>query len=272
MITYAHSGQVVDEDEEGKCDVHLEVPHYYSDCGCAAARFVSVKVRDTIYGVSVPTCRSLYGGRPVRDAMDAIEDASGYRIIHAREAEALVGKFSTLGHGAGIPRDLCVDPVAESGFNNAYYLWREVIQACLKTSRAKCPTCGSRKCDDKNHALLKGWGWEHPSRLLEQSGFVYVLLHAATGLVKVGYSGDTKKRIQSHKAAIPGDLTVLGTVIGGRYLEQTIHEEISAFKAPGHAEWFYYAPFVQRYITALLSHEPLRPKPTLLAPDKRKKA
>jgi len=236
--------------------IEITVSHTYDDCKCGISRLVAAHVQWKQYSVAVPTCRAVYGNRPVKDAMEAITEFTGMEIVEQAEAVSLVKSYSMSSNEYELLDELEV--VSTAGWGRVYYLKRDVLKACLKEAAPKCFSCGRRKCLEQGHDWPLRWTHMHPSRLIEEKGYVYLLIHDSTQLLKVGYSETPAKRIQSHRAALPGGLRCIGVIAGGKYLEKTIHEELREWLAPGHCEWFYFSSAVEKYVNMLLSHRAMQ--------------
>jgi hypothetical protein len=234
----------------GKQEVErLDTPHYFPGCSCELfTRVVSIEYPVTAE-IRVRACTEIYGRRPVADALDLLSDAIGMRFVDNNEACSIVGRYSS-----EVPEFIVrgAEPVTRSGFSRTYYLRRDIFRACIASKRDKCFECGDRMCRDTQHAA------RHRELLCDiammdrmSSGFVYLMLHEPTQYVKVGFSSEPAKRLRTHAVSIPGKLSVLGVVPGGRTLEGAIHEDLSDWLVPGHQEWFFYSPHVREYLSRI---------------------
>lgn len=93
------------------------------------------------------------------------------------------------------------------------------------------------------------------------SGFVYFILDAAAGLVKIGRAGNPWRRlsqIQAHNASL---LEIVAIEPGGAQREAELHERFSASRVRG--EWFRFDGELEQYAQALgLPEKPLRANDT----------
>lgn len=225
--------------------VTLTTSHWYADCSCKdIARVVCVK-HPIRANVLVRVCTQVYGRRPIGDAIDVLSEFTGMRFIDKEEALTLVRQISSSIPGEVIGR---AETVACGGFGRAYYMKRDILRLCAEGAYVKCEICGVRNCRDIDHRRVVD-----DIFTLERcgAGQVYFLLHEPTQYVKVGFSTQPTKRLSGHAAAIPGKLTVLGVFPGGRYLERSIHEDLSDWLVPGHQEWFFYCPAVRDYLSRI---------------------
>lgn len=71
-----------------------------------------------------------------------------------------------------------------------------------------------------------------------------------TGLVKIGFTTDIKKRTQGLLHGSPVPLTLLGTVAGNAKLEAELHAEFSTLRR--HGEWFELNESLRQRIEAIL--------------------
>lgn len=71
-----------------------------------------------------------------------------------------------------------------------------------------------------------------------------------TGLVKIGFTTDIKKRMQGLLHGSPVPLTLLGTVAGDAKLEAELHTEFSTLRR--HGEWFELNESLRQRIEAIL--------------------
>jgi hypothetical protein len=225
----------------------LTTEHEWAGCDCnRITRIISVShpVKAEIH---VRACAEVVA-TPLRSAMDALGEAIGRRIITQSDAFDLLRKYSN-----GLPSkyDVLNDvPCVLSGaFGRRYYLKRDILKACGLSPKQKCVECGDRNCTDDHRGRVVHFANE----VRRMDGYVYFMLHAPVKFLKVGYSATPAKRLQTHRASIPGDLTTLGIVPGGRLLEQAIHEELCDWLVPGHKEWFFYSGVVRDYVDRIVS-------------------
>lgn len=89
---------------------------------------------------------------------------------------------------------------------------------------------------------------------IEPAGFVYLISCAETNIVKIGYSLNPQRRLETLQSANPSKLTLQGAWPGTMQREQYIHRELRQFRISG--EWFYLsAPTVLAKMTELLATE-----------------
>ncbi len=79
---------------------------------------------------------------------------------------------------------------------------------------------------------------------------VYFMENPTAGLIKIGYSGDIKKRKQAIEQQTGQRLTVLAELPGGRELEKVLHESFSDLRQLG--EWFKDSPRLRQFIETAL--------------------
>lgn len=97
---------------------------------------------------------------------------------------------------------------------------------------------------------------------LELSGFnagdqhTYVIEGVGTGLVKIGKTGDIKKRLAAMRTGSPTELRLVAWLAGD--IESSLHTMLAAHRV--HGEWFTYVPEVDRLI-GLLDKVPQRWSP-----------
>lgn len=225
----------------------LTTEHEWGGCDCdRITRIISVSypVKAEIH---VRACAEVVG-TPLRSAMDALSEAIGRHIIAQSDAADLVREYSnglqrTHGVLAGVP---CV---LSGAAGRKYYLKRDILKACGLNPKKKCVDCGDRNCTDAHHGRVV----EFADEVRHMDGYVYFMLHAPVKFLKVGYSATPAKRLQAHRASIPGELTTIGIVPGGRVLERAIHEELCDWRVPGHKEWFFASGFVMDYVDRIVS-------------------
>lgn len=224
----------------------LTTDHEWDDCPCTAITRV-IAVRHPIKAeIRVRWCAE-YTRTPVLSAMDTLAGVTGRHIIGHREALSLIECYSN-GPASQVLDN--VECVTEYGFSRKYYVKRDILAGCLQCPKQKCVACGERNCVDVDHGNVQEF---FASIRMYESGQVYFLLHMPTKYLKVGYSATPVKRLQSHRSSIPGDMTTLGVVPGGRYLESAVHEELDRWLVPGHKEWFFYTPAVREYVERIVS-------------------
>jgi hypothetical protein len=227
-------------------DMILTTDHEWGGCDCERiTRIISVSY-PVEAEIHVRACAEVVG-TPLLSAMDALGEAIGRRIIAQSDAFDLLRKYS---NGLQSKYDVLTDvPCVLSGAaGRRYYLKRDILKACGKEPKKKCVACGERNCMDRDHWLASGFADE----VRRMDGYVYFMLHAPVKFLKVGYSATPAKRLQTHRASIPGELTTLGVVPGGRLLEQAIHEELCDWLVPGHKEWFFYSEVVRDYVDRIV--------------------
>ena len=64
--------------------------------------------------------------------------------------------------------------------------------------------------------------------------------------VKIGYSGDPRRRMNNIKTHSP--LELLAVIPGGTEREAKLHKRFSAHRIPGAKEWFHFVPEIEQYI------------------------
>lgn len=222
----------------------LTTDHEWAGCDCdRITRILSVS-HPAKAEIHVRACAEVVG-TPLLSAMDALSAATGRRIIVESDAADLVRRYSRLPL-----HDVLLDaPCVLAGqYGRRYYVARDILKACGKSPKKKCGDCGDRNCTDANHGRVR----EFADEVRHMDGYVYFMLHAPVKFLKVGYSATPAKRLQTHRASIPGELTTLGVVPGGRVLERAIHEELCEWRVPGHKEWFFYSGVVREYVDRIV--------------------
>ncbi len=223
--------------------ITLDTNHAMAGCPCTEFTRVLSFDRPIEATIRVRACTEWFGRRPIRDALDVLSRHTGMTFIDKEQAMSLVGLYSDEPPGV-ILND--IEPLIEAGFGRTYYVRRDVLKQCSRYGAPKCSLCGTRKCAEPSH---KDFQFEMKVFCRETSGEVYVLLHEPTQFVKVGFSSQSRKRIQTHRASIPGNLTLIGVFPGGRAVERGIHEQLCDWLVPGYQEWFFYSPFVREYLS-----------------------
>lgn len=226
--------------------MQLITEHVFSNCPCTEITRVITVSHPVDAEIHVRTCVE-YMQTPLLSAMDTLSEAIGRRIILEDEAVSLVASYSRRSPSA-VLGDVCC--VLRGPWGRRYYVRREVLHACRESQIRKCVACGDRNCLDAGHRDASEF--EQLIRRAED-GYVYFMLHTPTKYLKVGYSSQPAKRLQTHRVAIPGDVTTLGVVPGGKMLERAIHDELSQWLVPGYHEWFFYAEAVRDYINRIVS-------------------
>jgi hypothetical protein len=79
---------------------------------------------------------------------------------------------------------------------------------------------------------------------------VYFMENVGSGLIKIGISGDVKKRKRALEQAVGQRLTILAEVPGGRELERVLHQSFSDLRQMG--EWFTDSPRLREFIATAL--------------------
>jgi Meiotically Up-regulated Gene 113 (MUG113) protein len=69
------------------------------------------------------------------------------------------------------------------------------------------------------------------------------------GPVKIGISGDVQQRLDGIQSHNPHVCRLLGTMAGGRLMEEALHRRFSHSRIRG--EWFYPNPFVLKFVRDL---------------------
>lgn len=229
--------------------LNLFTDHLYLACPCIGFSRVICTEYPVKAEIIVRDCQELQT-RPILAALEAYGRSIGRKILTKKEAESMAYEYScdTI---ANVFHQ--IRPVYKGGFNSYYYLWRDVAIACKKNPRPKCKTCGRRDCRDFGHKEIELFNLMINK---EKGSYVYFLLHEPTKILKVGISRSPAKRIQAHRASTPGDLTLLGVVPGGSWLEKGIHLDLDDYLAPGNHEWFYYTDYVKNYVNRIIeAHE-----------------
>lgn len=224
--------------------MQIYAAHEWNTCKCTAiTRIVGVSHPVEAH-IHVRVCSEM-ARRPLLAAMDALSAAIGRDIITESDAMHLIQQYSQ----HSIPDALQdVQCVLAGSYGRKYYVRRDILAACRQFAKKKCVACGDRNCRDAGHFDVAGFADE----VRRLDGYVYFMLHAPVKFLKVGYSATPVKRLQTHRASIPGELTTLGVVPGCRYMERAIHEELGDWLVPGHREWFYYSEFVRGYIDRIV--------------------
>lgn len=221
----------------------LTTDHAWGRCECEAITRILEVSYPIDAEIHVRACSEITQA-PLRSAMDRLAAEIGRSIIAEREAESLIRRYSILSVHDALEDVRCV---LEGGFNRRYYLKRDILRACNRSPIPKCLICGERGCDQ--HQSAKDFAeWVRTY----ESGSVYFMLHSPTKFLKVGFSCQPAKRLQTHRSSIPGELTTLGIVPGGRCMERAIHEELGEWLVPGYKEWFFYSAYVKKYIARIV--------------------
>jgi hypothetical protein len=219
-------------------------------CGGGPARIVVADLSDITYHIDVPPCIEWGSPSPVRSAMEFLSRCTQKRILPYSGAEHIIQEYAARSLGNFLET---VTPVTTTGFNHSYWLARDVWKFAIDQPYFKCKLCGTRACQSVECKAESNDRWHIQHELEEfQDGTVYMLLHQATQILKIGFSSQPKKRIATHRAAVPGELTLIGTLNGTAVLEKNIHEELAPYRVPSRKEWFFYTPEVQRYTAIIL--------------------
>lgn len=89
-------------------------------------------------------------------------------------------------------------------------------------------------------------------------GRVYFV--SAPGRIKIGYTRRPDVRLQQLQSADMENLTMIGTIVGSRWMESEFHKKLSAFNIRG--EWFTDCTQVREVINAALAgNMPVEPEP-----------
>jgi hypothetical protein len=67
-------------------------------------------------------------------------------------------------------------------------------------------------------------------------GFVYFVQSGTKGDIKIGYSINVKKRVQTLKTAMPEGIKLIGFITGDSALEKALHWKFRTLRKNG--EWF----------------------------------
>lgn len=115
------------------------------------------------------------------------------------------------------------------------------------------PVCYEHTGGDADQPVLRSLtDMDNPT--IEPAGFVYLISCAETNIVKIGYSLNPQRRLETLQSANPSKLTLQGAWPGTMQREQYIHRELRQFRISG--EWFYLsAPTVLAKMTELLATE-----------------
>jgi hypothetical protein len=76
---------------------------------------------------------------------------------------------------------------------------------------------------------------------------------ATGGKIKVGYTRDLETRVSHIQTTSPEQVSLIGALPGGPYLERTIHAELVSFIS--HREWFHDTPLCRAVILRLLADQ-----------------
>jgi hypothetical protein len=223
----------------------LTTDHTHPVCKCTEITRVVLVSHPVEAEIQVRLCAEA-DCTPLLSAMETLSAAIGRHIVSESEADWLISHYSNRP-----PVRVLADitKVLEGGYCRRYYVKRDVLLKCAASPRVKCIACGDRNCDDPGHRDLSEF-----EQTVERNrkGFVYFAIHQPTKYLKVGFSEKPAKRLQTHRASVPGELTTLGVVPGGRALEQAIHEELNVWLVPGYHEWFFYSHAVREYIDRII--------------------
>lgn len=226
--------------------MQLTTEHVFSNCPCTGITRIVLVSHPVDAEIHVRACVE-YMQTPLLSAMHELAQAIGRSIILEDDAVSLIARFSRLCPNAVLGDVRCV---LRGPGRRRYYVRREVLHACRESQIRKCMACGERNCLDEGHRDASEF-----EQLIRRTGdgYVYFMLHTPTKYLKVGYSSQPAKRLQTHRFSIPGDVTTLGVVPGGKMLERAIHDELSHWLVPGYHEWFFYAEAVRDYIDRIVS-------------------
>lgn len=108
----------------------------------------------------------------------------------------------------------------------------------------------SRKWDEANpeYVAKKRSRWHEQERAGKHEPVVYFVRSYLTGLVKIGTTNNLRRRLSTFRNSHPGRLEVLGTMAGGREVEQVIHRRFAAQRFD--REWFTETPALVEFIVA----------------------
>jgi len=95
--------------------------------------------------------------------------------------------------------------------------------------------------------------------------FVYFAVDAETLDTKIGIANDPFKRLRTLQIGSPREIVLMGTLAGGRELEQEIHEEFDDDWIRG--EWFRMSPRLTHLIAAAWEAGRRRPWETAFTGD-----
>lgn len=89
---------------------------------------------------------------------------------------------------------------------------------------------------------------QEQSKILHMISGVYLIQGETTKLVKIGYSEDIPKRLQTLKSSSPDKLTLLGYLQGaGTQAELKLHKKFEKWRV--HHEWFQADPSILDYFS-----------------------
>lgn len=233
-----------------------------ADCDCPPQRIIQATVRGKNFNIFVPTCTAVIGKQPILDACNCLSEHTGYSIIKSDETKEIVNKYT---NETIYDFRQEVSPVINGTFGNDYYLKREVLEFCSKSTKPvyPCSLCGVRHCDNY-FCRNNSWDFSHNSELYSYRThgkevrihgtdiYVYFIYHIGTRQVKIGHSTNPEKRIQTHLSSNSGEMRVLGIIYGSKFLESSIHQDLKTWLAPGKKEWFFYSETVAKYIQRVL--------------------
>jgi hypothetical protein len=115
---------------------------------------------------------------------------------------------------------------------------------CCELGRICCSACCTEERAAplrEKAALLRAELKETTERLAGSNGLdadesCYFIEGVGTGLIKIGFTGSVKRRLQTLRTMSPTELRVLAVFRGGCVLEKRLHQELAAARV--HGEWF----------------------------------
>jgi hypothetical protein len=79
---------------------------------------------------------------------------------------------------------------------------------------------------------------------------IYFIRNERSGAIKIGYSGDPRKRLSQLKISSPDPLVLIGTIFGGRKEERQLHAYFQDYHLRG--EWYEGDPFVLNAVLGII--------------------
>ncbi len=84
-------------------------------------------------------------------------------------------------------------------------------------------------------------------------GQIYFIQQGDNGAIKIGYSTNPEKRLQTLRTASPLPLRILKIIVGGKTKEKDLHRQFAHLQMDG--EWFQSTPELLEYIATLPENE-----------------
>ena len=136
--------------------------------------------------------------------------------------------------------------------------WKNIakyLNVSMRTAKKYCYEFSMpvRKIGEKGPVVslpseVDRWAIEFDRKMNGTRGYIY-FIQADNGLIKIGFSGDPKRRLKGLKTMCPIGLELLAVFEGSTGEEEKLHERFKKHRV--HGEWFKPRKIILKYINEI---------------------